>query len=193
MLAASELDMLFREARSFNDWEDKAISAQTLRDLYDLAKWGATSANCSPGRFLFVQSREARERLAEHVSSSNRPKVVNAPVCVIIASDADFASRFDYLFPHNPGAASWFAEPEVSRETAFRNSTLQGAYFMLAARALGLDCGPMSGFDPKGVDEEFFRNTSWRSNFLCSIGHGKKDSVFPRLPRLPFDEACAIE
>lgn len=186
------LDRLFRTARTRNGWTPEAISEALIREIYDLAKWGPTSANVSPGRFVFVTSDAAKARLAPFLSASNRAKTEAAPVTVIVAHDLEFARRIPELFPHNPGAAAWFADPAVAEVTAFRNGTLQGAYLMLAARALGLDCGPMSGFDQAGLDAAFFGGSSLRSNFLVNIGHGTDEGLFPRNPRLAFESACRI-
>ena len=191
-LADPALDQLFRQARTQNVWADTPVSEATLHRLYDLLKWAPTSANCSPGRFVFVQSEQAKEKLAPHLSSSNRAKAMAAPVCVIVAYDLDFAEQLPKLFPHDLTAKHWFSDPAVQLETAFRNSSLQGAYLIMAARSLGLDCGPMSGFDKAGVDEAFFSGTSWRSNFLVALGQGRPEGVYPRNPRLDFDEACQI-
>ncbi|MFQ3596073.1 MAG: malonic semialdehyde reductase [Sphingomonadaceae bacterium] len=188
----SALDQLFLEARTQNVWHEEPLPAGTLHQLYDLLKMGPTSANCSPARFLFCESRDSRERLAACVSDGNRDKVRQAPVTVIIGQDLRFLDRLPELFPHTD-AKSWFEGNEpLIRETAFRNASLQGAYLIMAARALGLDCGPMSGFDRKKVDEAFWAGTTVETNFLCSIGHGTGEKVFPRSPRLPFDEACRI-
>lgn len=186
------LDLLFRDARSYNRWSGEAVPVETLRALYELLKMGPTSANCSPARFVFVASDAGRERLAGCVSAGNRVKVQQAPVTVIIGMDELFHDRIPELFPHNPGARDWFLEPGARRDTAFRNSSLQGAYLMLAARALGLDCGPMSGFDHARVDAEFFKGTSIKSNFLCALGHGTTEGLYPRGPRLAFDDACEL-
>ncbi|MEH6677278.1 malonic semialdehyde reductase [Phenylobacterium sp.] len=191
-LADPALDQLFRQARTQNAWADTPVSEATLHRLYDLLKWAPTSANCSPGRFVFVQSEQAKEKLAPHLSSSNRAKAMAAPVCVVVAYDLDFAEQLPKLFPHDLTAKHWFSDPAVQLETAFRNSSLQGAYLIMAARSLGLDCGPMSGFDKAGVDEAFFSGTSWRSNFLVALGQGRPEGVYPRNPRLDFDEACQI-
>jgi 3-hydroxypropanoate dehydrogenase len=191
-LADPALDQLFRQARTQNAWADTPVSEATLHRLYELLKWAPTSANCSPGRFVFVQSEQAKEKLAPHLSSSNRAKAMAAPVCVIVAYDLDFAEQLPKLFPHDLTAKHWFSDPAVRLETAFRNSSLQGAYLIMAARSLGLDCGPMSGFDKAGVDEAFFSGTSWRSNFLVALGQGRPEGVYPRNPRLDFDEACQI-
>ena len=186
------LAQLFTEARTANVWTDKPVPTDLLHKLYDLMKFGPTSANCSPARLYFVVSDDAKERLKPHMMPGNDTKMMQAPATVIIGQDADFAEKMPYLFPHNLDAKNWFADPAVAEETAFRNATLQGAYLMLAARSLGLDCGPMSGFDKAGVDQEFFAGTSIKSNFLCSIGYGSTDGIFPRSPRLSFEEACAV-
>lgn len=190
-LQAPALDQLFREARSRNAWKEEALPDSLWRELYDLVKFGPTSANTSPARFVFVTSAEGKARIAPHLSETNRAKSVTAPAIVVIGHDLDFAEKIPQLFPQNPGAKDWFADPTVAQTTAFRNATLQGAYLILAARALGLDAGPMSGFDNSGVDQEFFAGTNIKSNFICALGHGV-DTSFPRLPRLPFDEACKI-
>jgi len=189
-LSANALDQLFREARTINVWQEKPVEKAQLRALYDLLKMGPTSANCSPARFYFIMSDAAKERLKPHVSEGNLPKVLTAPVTVIIANDMRFADNLPKLFPHNLDAANWFSDPEVASETAMRNGTLQGAYLMLAARSIGLDCGPMSGFDKAGVDADFFEGTNLKSNFLCSLGYGSREGIFPRSPRLPFEDAA---
>lgn len=191
-IGEAALDQLFRTARTRNGWTDRPVSEDLLRQVYDLAKWGPTSANVSPGRFLFLVSSEAKARLAPYMSSGNRAKTLAAPVNVVLAYDLDFAEQIPTLFPQNPGAKAWFAKPEVAQETAFRNGTLQAAYLMLAARSLGLDCGPMSGFDQAGVDAEFFARTGWRSNFVCNLGYGSDEGLFERLPRLPFETAAQV-
>ncbi len=186
------LDQLFRTARSINVWTDKPVSDDQLIELYDLLKMAPTSANCCPARFYFVKSDEAKARLKPYLMEGNQQKVEQAPVTVIIATEMEFAQRLPDLFPHAPDAKDWFADPVVKETTAFRNGTLQGAYLMMAARSLGLDCGPMSGFDNAGVDEEFFKGTSLKSNFICSIGYGSEEGIFPRSPRLAFDDAAVI-
>jgi 3-hydroxypropanoate dehydrogenase len=191
-LPGASLDQLFRQARTYNAFEPETMAQALLREIYELAKWGPTASNCNPGRFVFLTTSEARARLALHMSSSNRPKTLAAPVNVIMAYDLNFSEKVPFLFPHKPEAAGWFARPEVATETAFRNGSLQAAYLMLAARSLGLDCGPMSGFKEAGVNEEFFKGTSWRVNFICNVGHGTTDNLFPRLPRLSFEESCQI-
>lgn len=191
-LSDAVLDQLFREARTINVWRDKPVSDELLHQLYDLTKMGATSANCCPARFHFVKSDAAKARLKPHLMEGNDTKMLQAPVTVIIANDLEFADKIPQLFPHNPGAKDWFADPDVAAITAVRNGTLQGAYLMMAARSLGLHCGPMSGFDNAGVDKEFFAGSALKSNFICSLGYGTTDDIFPRSPRLAFDEAAAI-
>ena len=186
------LDQLFREARTINVWEDKPVSDEQVKALYDLVKMGPTSANCCPARFHFVKSDAAKERLKPLVMEGNDTKVMQAPVTVIIANDMDFAEKLPQLFPHNLDAKNWFADPVVAEETAMRNATLQGGYLIMAARSLGLDCGPMSGFDKEAVDAEFFAGTNLKSNFICSIGYGSAEGIFERSPRLAFDEAAKI-
>jgi len=192
-LEALALDILFREARTHNKFTDEPVSDDTLRELYDILKWGPTSANTSPARFLFLRTREAKERLAPALSSGNLDKTMAAPVTAIVAYDPKFYEHLPRLFPHNLDARSWFTSNEaLAATTAFRNGTLQGAYLILAARAVGLDTGPMSGFDNDMVDEVFLRGYGWRSNFLVNLGHGDPAGVFPRSPRLDFDDACRL-
>ncbi|MEI9885648.1 MAG: malonic semialdehyde reductase [Rhizomicrobium sp.] len=186
------LDIVFRSARTQNKWQDRPVSQTLLMAVYDLLRLGPTSANCSPARFLFLTTPEAKERLAKYASGSNAPKIRSAPATAIIGYDLDFAQKLPVLFPHDQTAKTWFADPQVEQATAFRNGTLQGAYFIVAARALGLDCGPMSGFNNAKVDEEFFAGTRVKSNFICSVGYGDPSGIFPRSPRLSFDEACKI-
>jgi 3-hydroxypropanoate dehydrogenase len=191
-LPSACLDQLFRDARTHNAWRDADVPDALLHEIVDLAKMGPTSANCSPARFLFVRSRQAKERLKPHLSEGNRDKTMKAPVCAIIGYDLDFYQYLPKLFPHTD-AKSWFeGKPKKIEETAFRNGTLQGAYLILAARAVGLDCGPMSGFDNEGVDREFFAGTNVKSNFLCNLGHGDASVLFPRSPRFDFDEMAKI-
>lgn len=186
------LDIIFRDARTRNGWEERSISETLIQAVYDLMKWGPTSANCSPARFVFVTSREGKEKLKPHLAEGNRDKTMKAPCCVIIGHDMEFHEKLPQLFPHTD-ARSWFVGNEdLIKSTAFRNGTLQGAYFIVAARALGLDCGPMSGFDNAGVDAAFFAGTQIKSNFLCNIGYGTDENLFPRSPRLAFEEACSI-
>lgn len=186
------LDQLFREARTQNKWLDKPVSQTLLQALYDLMRMGPTSANCSPARLVFVATPEGREKLRPFVSPANLPKVMTAPVTVIIGHDLAFHEKLPELFPH-ADARSWFVgNDKLIETTAFRNGTLQGAYLMMAARAVGLDCGPMSGFDNAAVDKAFFAGTQVKSNFICGLGYGDPSGVFPRSPRLSFDEACQI-
>ncbi|HEY1631130.1 MAG TPA: malonic semialdehyde reductase [Rhizomicrobium sp.] len=192
MLSDEDLDLIFRTARTQNKWQDKPVSPALLMAVYDLLRWGPTSANMSPARFVFVASPEAKERLKPHLSPGNRDKTMSAPVTAIIGYDLDFPELMPKLFPHQPDAKNWFADPGLREQAAFRNGSLQGGYLIIAARALGLDCGPMSGFDNAGVDREFFAGTAIKSNFICSLGHGDPAGVFARSPRLSFDEACKI-
>ena len=193
MLDDRALDVIFREARTHNGWLPKPVSDETLHRLYGLMKWGPTSANCSPARILFLRSKEAKERLKPALSSGNRDKTMAAPVTAIVAYDLKFYDLLPQLFPHDKSARSWFTSDEnVARTTAFRNGTLQGAYMIIAARAVGLDCGPMSGFDNAKVDAEFFAGQDVKSNFLCNLGYGDPAKLFGRSPRLTFDEACRI-
>ena len=190
------LDLIWRQGRSYNGWLDKPVPETLIRAVYDLTKMGMTSANCSPARFVFLHTREAKERLRPFLAPGNVDKTMAAPWVVICAHDLEFHEKIPELFPHNPGAKDWFADDDNRRTTAIRNGTLQGAYLMLAARALGLDCGPMSGFNNAGVDAEFFAGKEetrhWRSNWLCNLGHGNDSSIFPRSPRLAFEDACQI-
>ncbi|KQO00170.1 MULTISPECIES: malonic semialdehyde reductase [Stenotrophomonas] len=192
VLADAALDQLFRTARTQNAFQDRPVEDSQLRALYELLKWGPTAANSTPARFVFVKSAEAKQKLAPALSEGNLAKTMAAPVTVIVGYDEDFHEKLPYLFPHTD-AKSWFDGPREGRhEAAFRNGTLQGAYLMMAARALGLEAGPMSGFDPAKVDEAFFAGTAIKSNFLVNLGYGDPAGVFPRLPRLPFDEAARI-
>lgn len=185
-------EQLFTEARTHNVWLPTPVPDDTLRQLYDLLKWAPTSANSSPARFVFVRSDEAKAKLVACVSAGNAPKVQQAPVTVIIGSDLAFYEQLPRLFPH-ADAKSWFVGKAGHVEsTAFRNSSLQGAYLIMAARALGLDAGPMSGFDNAKVDEAFFAGTTVKSNFICALGHGDPAKLFPRNPRLAFEEACRL-
>jgi 3-hydroxypropanoate dehydrogenase len=187
------LDRIFREARTHNAWQDRPVEESDLRRLYDVMKFGPTSANCCPARFLFLRSRESRERLRPHLTEGNVDKTMAAPVTAIIGYDTLFYENIPRLFPHNPGARDWFAgEEKTGNENAFRNGTLQGAYLIIAARAIGLDCGPMSGFDNEGVDREFWPDGRIRSNFLCNLGYGDPAGLHPRGPRLDFEEACRV-
>lgn len=187
------LDALFNNARSHNKWTDREVSDETLRQLYDLLKFGPTSANSSPARFVFLRGKEAKDKLAPALSSGNLEKTLAAPVVAIVAYDPRFYDQLPRLFPHNPDAKSWFTSNEgLAATTAFRNATLQGAYLIIAARALGLDAGPMSGFDNAKVDEAFLSDRGWRSNFLVNLGYGDPAGLFDRSPRLAFDEACVL-
>jgi 3-hydroxypropanoate dehydrogenase len=191
-LPAASLDQLFRTARTYNAFGGE-VSDETLHALYDLLKWGPTSANMSPARFVFVKSAEAKAKLAPALSEGNHDKTLAAPVTVIVGHDEDFHEKLPYLFPHTD-AKAWFDGPrENRRDVAFRNGSLQGAYLILAARALGLDTGPMSGFDNAKVDDAFFKGTTIKSNFLVNLGQGDPSSIFARSPRLSFDEAARIE
>lgn len=185
------LSQLFLSARSRNAWKKETLPDWIWHDIYDILKVGPTSANVSPGRFVFCTTEAAKARVARHMSGTNAAKSIDAPAIVIIAQDLDFAEKIPFLFPHNPDVKNWFGDPQVRLDTAFRNATLQGAYLMLAARAVGLDCGPMSGYDQAAVDADFFAGTAIKSNFLCTLGHGI-DTPFEKLPRLPFEEACQI-
>ena len=191
-LADLALDQLFREARTRNGWVEEPLPAGTIEQIYDLAKFGPTSANISPARFVWVTSKEAKEKLAVLATPGNGDKIRQAPATVIIGYDLDFPELVPKLFPHNPGAKDWFQDPVARESAAFRNGTLQGAYLMLAARALGYDCGPMSGFSNPAVDEAFFAGTNIRSNFICSIGRGTDANLFARSPRLSFEEANRV-
>jgi len=182
------LRQLFLDARTHNAWQPKDVPDSVLHQLVDTLRIGPTSANCSPARFVFVRSKEAKERLKPFLSEGNRDKTMQAPVCAIVAYDLEFYEQLSKLFPHTD-ARSWYAgKPEKIKETAFRNGTLQGAYLILAARLLGLDCGPMSGFDNAAVDNAFFAGTSIRSNFLCNLGYGDPAGLKQRSPRLSFAE-----
>lgn len=201
------LDQLFRHARSHNGWLDRKVDDALLVELYELAKWGPTSANGCPARMVFLRTPQAKQRLLPALNPGNVEKTLAAPVTAIIGYDVRFFDRLPQLFPHNPAVRSWFeGNPELVELTALRNSSLQGAYFMIAARALGLDCGPMSGFDHAIVDREFFacgeRDSGFeqesspgghvKSNFLCNLGYGDPEKLFPRNPRLSFAEACVL-
>ncbi|MFN3859299.1 MAG: malonic semialdehyde reductase [Caulobacter sp.] len=192
-LPDAALDQLFRTARTRNGWKTDPLPETLIRAVYDLARMGPTSANSSPARFVFCTSEEAREKLAALASATNGAKIRQAPCTVIIGYDLDFADHLPRLFPHDQTASSWFPKgSDVEQTTAFRNGTLQGAYLMMAARSLGLDCGPMSGFSNAKVDEAFFAGTKVKSNFICSIGYGTDEKLFERGPRLAFEEACTI-
>ena len=193
-LGDNALDQLFREARTYNGWLEKPVSDEQIRAIYELAKMGATSANMQPMRIVWVKSDEAKQKLADLSSEGNKAKILSAPVTAIIGYDIDFHEELPWLFPHTD-AKGWFeGNEELRKEGAFRNSSLQGAYLMLAARALGLDCGPMSGFDNAAVDKAFFADEPrHRSNFICSIGYGDPASIFDRSPRPDFDKFNRID
>jgi 3-hydroxypropanoate dehydrogenase len=186
------LNTLFREARSYNRWTGEPVPDQTLHELYELLKFGPTSANSTPARFVFVKGAEAKAKLVACVSPGNVVKVEQAPVTAIIAMDEKFYEKMPKLFPQRPNAAEMFKDPALAQVTMMRNSTLQGAYLILAARSLGLDCGPMSGFDNAKLDAAFFADTPLKSNFICALGTGTTELLYPRNPRLDFDEACKI-
>jgi 3-hydroxypropanoate dehydrogenase len=189
-IPASALDQLFRTARTPNDWKSEPVDDATIHALYDLLKWGPTSANATPARFVWVRSAEGKSLLASLAMEANRPKILAAPLTVIIGNDLDFPEMMPKLFPaRGEMMRQMFKQPGVAEVTAMRNGSLQGAYLILAARALGLDCGPMSGFDNAAVDKAFFDGSQIKSNFICSLGYGKPESVWPRNPRLSFDEA----
>ncbi|PPE68032.1 malonic semialdehyde reductase [Caldimonas caldifontis] len=186
-------EQLFDHARTHNVWLDRPVSEDTLRQLYDMMKFGPTSANCSPLRIQFVTSVQGKARLVPLMDAGNQAKTAKAPVTAILGMDLAFYEHMGELFPHNPGARGWFeGQPAKIEATAFRNSSLQGGYFILAARALGLDCGPMSGFDAAKVDAEFWAGTQVKTNFICNLGHGDASQLFPRSPRLSFEQACRI-
>jgi 3-hydroxypropanoate dehydrogenase len=187
------LDVLFHAARSHNGWKQEPVSDAELHELYELIKWGPTMSNSQPGRFLFLRSQAAKERLKPALNPGNVEKSMTAPVLAILAYDLKFYENFPRTFPHRPEMGKPFAEnPERARIAAFRNGSLQGGYFIMAARALGIDCGPMSGFDNAKVDAEFFPDGRWKSNFLCALGQGDHSKIFQRNPRLPFEEVCKI-
>jgi len=192
-LGEAEKDLLFRKARTHNHWLDKDVDEALLKQIHDLMKYGPTSANCWPARLVYVKSAEAKERLKPHLAGGNVDKTMAAPVTALIGMDMKFYEHLnDFLFPH-ADARSWFEGDENAiEETAFRNSSLQGAYLMLAARGLGLDCGPMSGFDADGVAREFFPDQDVRVNFICNLGYGDDSQLMERLPRFDFDDVSRI-
>ena len=191
-LNESQLNLLFGEARSMNGWQDKEVSDDMIKSIYNLTKMGPTSTNCCPARFKFIKSNNQKLKLKESLLPNNVDKVMSAPVIAIIGYDLDFSDNMKKLFPHMDVAPMYKNDEIINHSTAFRNSSLQGAYFMMVSRALGLDCGPMSGFNNQLVDEIFFNGTNIKSNFLCCIGYGDPSKIFMRLPRLDFDEACEI-
>ena len=193
-LTPKALDLLFLEARTRNGWRKKKVPPELLKEIWDIARMGPTSANCQPLRVVFVASEAAKARLSPALSGGNRKKTMAAPVIALFAYDLAFYELLPRLFPHDQTARSWFADKEQTiQETAFRNGTLQAAYFMLAARAKGLDCGPMSGFDQAKVNAAFFPEGTQKVNFICSLGYGTDENLFPRSPRLAFEEACHVE
>jgi 3-hydroxypropanoate dehydrogenase len=193
MLTDESLDILFRKARTHRTWLPKPVSDDLLRELYDLMEWGPTSANSCPARILFLRTPEAKQRLMPSLAAGNVDKTMKAPVTAIVAYDSKFYDQLPKLSPHNPKMREEFANsPELAQITAFRNGSIQGGYFILAARAVGLDCGPMSGFDNAKLDAEFFPAGDVKSNFLCNLGYGDSSKLNPRSPRLDFDEACQL-
>ena len=191
-LSDKQLALLFGEARSMNGWQDKEVSNDMVKSIYELTKMGPTSTNCCPARFKFIKSDDQKQLLKEVLLPNNVDKVMSAPVIAIIGYDLDFSDNMSKLFPHMDVAPMYKGNAEFNQATAFRNSSLQGAYFMMVSRALGLDCGPMSGFNNDLVDQTFFKDTNIKSNFLCCIGYGDPSKIFMRLPRLDFDDACEI-
>lgn len=192
MLSQEALETLFLEARTHNKFRPDPIDPALLTKLYDLAKMGPTEANSQPLRVAFVVSKEAKAKLGPCMSDGNREKTLSAPATAIFAYDIEFQEQMPTLFPHQPGAKDWFGDESNRKRVAYRSSSLQAAYFMLAARALGLDTGPMAGFDGAKIDETFFAGTTWRTNFLCNLGHGDASVLHPRNPRLSADFACKI-
>jgi 3-hydroxypropanoate dehydrogenase len=195
MLDDKSLDTIFRNARTQNGWLPKPVTDADVRAIYEVMKWGPTSANCSPARLVFVRTAEGKERLRPALSSGNTEKTMSAPVTAIVAYDTRFYEHLPQLFPHDQTATSWFSGPGrevVAATTAFRNGTLQGAYLIVAARSLGFDCGAMSGFDNAKLDEAFFPDGRFKSNFLCNIGHGDPTKLYGRSPRFKFEEACSF-
>jgi 3-hydroxypropanoate dehydrogenase len=186
------VDLLFREARTYSAWLPKRVPLESLREAYDLARFGPTSANSSPARFVFLESEAAKARLLPALAPQNVEKTKAAPVTAIVAWDVEFHGQLPKLFPHFDMRPLFAGNAALAEETAFRNSSLQGGYFILAARAVGLDCGPMSGFDKDKVNAEFFPDGKWKANFLCNLGYGDRSKLFPRNPRLEFEEACRV-
>ena len=191
-ISEAALKQIFLEARTYNGWRDEEVSDQCLRQIVDLMKMGPTSFNCQAIRILFLKSREAKERLKPFLIEGNVEKTMSAPVVAVLAYDMEFHQRLPEYFPFMDAKVFFEGNEALIEETAFRNGTLQAAYFIIAARALGLDCGPMSGFDAEGVNGEFFAGTSWRVNFLCNLGHGDPESLFPRGPRPDFEDIAEI-
>jgi 3-hydroxypropanoate dehydrogenase len=191
-LSGEGLDRLFRQARTFSAWLPDAVPTAILKEIFEIARLGPTSANSSPARFVFLTTAEAKSRLLPALSPGNVEKTQTAPVNVIVAWDNEFYDKLPELFPHADMRKVFAGNQALIHETAFRNSSLEGAYFVLAARALGLDCGPMSGFNKDKVNAEFFPNGKWQVNFLCNLGYGERSKLYPRNPRLDFDEACLV-
>jgi 3-hydroxypropanoate dehydrogenase len=191
-VSGDALDQLFRKARTHSAWLPRRVSKETLREVYDLTRMGPTSANSTPTRFVFLESEAAKARLVPALAPLNVEKTKAAPVTVIVAWDTEFYEKLPKLFPHANMRSFFAGNQSLIDETAFRNSSLQGGYFILAARAVGLDCGPMSGFDKAKVNAEFFPDGKWKVNFLCNLGYGDPSKLFPRSPRLDFDEACGV-
>lgn len=188
----ASLELVFTKARAHYAWTDRPVTEDQLRRLYDITRLGSTSMNSSPARFVFVTSPEGKEQLVPALKPKNVPRVLSAPVTVIIANDMAFWERLDYLFPHEDRKPHFRGKEAYTHDTAYRNATLQGAYMMLAARAIGLDCGPMSGFNNRVVDESILKGTTLKSNFLLNLGYADEREIFPKLPRLPFEEACSF-
>ncbi|RDL48786.1 putative malonic semialdehyde reductase RutE [Ensifer sp. M14] len=186
------LERMFTQARSQNGWLDRPVPNALIEQIHDLARLAPTSMNCSPLRITYLVTTEAKDRLRPALAAGNVEKMMTCPVVAIFATDFAFAERLPFLFPHTDGKGFFERNPHLVEDTAFRNATLQAGYYMLAARALGLDCGPISGFDAKAVDAIFFEHTQLRSNFICGLGHGDPSKLFARHPRLPFEEVCRI-
>ena len=186
------LDQIFRHARTHNGWQSDPVPLELLKQVHELARMGPTSANSSPARFVFLTTPEAKARLKPALSPMNVEKTMSAPVTVIVAWDTEFYEKLPQLMPHADFRSYFVGNQKLIGETAFRNSSLQGAYFIIAARGLGLDCGPMSGFDANKLNAEFFPDGKWKANFLCNLGYGDPEKLFPRNPRLAFDEACRV-
>ncbi len=191
-ISQDSIKQLFTEARSYHNWKNETVSDEVLHELYELAKWGPTSLNSLPMRLIFVKSESAKEKLYPTLMGSNVEQVKTAPVTAIVAYDEKFHAHLGKLFPAFDAKPMFETNPKLSADTAFRNGSLQGAYLILAARSLGLDTCPMSGFDNAKVDETFFKGRTWKSNFICTLGHGDKSKLFPRGPRLSFEEVCKI-
>lgn len=191
-LSAPALDQIFRTARTYKWWADDPVTAADIEAIYELMKWGPTATNTTPARFLWITSPEAKARLEPLLDEGNRKKTMQAPATVIVAHDLDFDAHVPFLVPHNKDARSWFADPQLRAFEALRSGTLQAAYLIIAARALGWDCGPQGGIDRDGIDREFFAGTAWRTNFIVSIGRGAEQGLRPRAPRLAFDQANRI-